>query len=219
MVVSWSASDRSSGPRSLAVWESEQTSRRWGGTEKRTQRRRDLLQHATCSKHCHLPTLPHQLQNVSRMSIVNPSAPRSPTIPARPPYQIDGLPGFLGRLDRTSTAPQTPSTSPSSRTRRTEKDETIKSRHQTGLPSPTPQNAPFSFVPSVVRVDSKTTQPAVAIRARLQRTRRAEANAKSLRLANPTPSPLRHLHHAPPPRVVRLPVPLASLQRCIQGMP
>lgn len=90
MVVSWSASDRSSGPRSLAVWESEQTSRRWGGTEKRTQRRRDLLQHATCSKHCHLPTLPHQLQNVSRMSIVNPSAPRSPTIPARPPYQIDG---------------------------------------------------------------------------------------------------------------------------------
>ncbi|KAK1835904.1 hypothetical protein QBC39DRAFT_129744 [Podospora conica] len=62
------------------------------------------------------------------------------------------------------------------------------------------------FRPIFVRVNSKTTQPTVAIRARLQRTRRAEAHAKSLRLATPTPSTLRHLHHAPPPRVVRLPV-------------
>jgi hypothetical protein len=120
-----------------------------------------------------------------------PSAPRPPTIPALPPY------GSWAASTARQPPPQTPSTSPSSRTRRTEKDETIKSRHQTGLQSPT-QDARFSFVPSLVRVDSKTTQPTVAIRARLQRPRRAEAHAKSLRLTAPTLSPLRHLHRTPP---------------------
>lgn len=91
MVLSWFL--HSSCPRSLAVWESEQTSRRWGGTERKTQRRRDLLQHATCSKHCHLPTLPPTRRTSQECQLSTarvPSAPRSPTIPARPPYQIDG---------------------------------------------------------------------------------------------------------------------------------
>jgi hypothetical protein len=93
------AGDRSSGP---AVWQFGNGSGRLEGGEERRKRRRDLLQHGTCSKHCHLPTLPSQLQNVSRMSIVNSTSAERAS-PAD--YSRATALWFLGRLDRTSTAP------------------------------------------------------------------------------------------------------------------
>lgn len=70
-VLVWSLATVPSTPPAPAVWQFGNRGRRLEGGEGRRKRRRDLLQHGTCSKHCHLPTLPRQLQNVSRMSIVH----------------------------------------------------------------------------------------------------------------------------------------------------
>ncbi|KAK0754887.1 hypothetical protein B0T18DRAFT_47920 [Schizothecium vesticola] len=59
------AADRSSGP---AVWQFGNGSGRLEGGEGRRKRRRDLLQHGTCSKHCHLPTY---LATAERLKNVN----------------------------------------------------------------------------------------------------------------------------------------------------
>lgn len=70
-VLVWLLATVPSTPPAPAVWQFGNRGRRLEGGEGRRKRRRDLLQHGTCSKHCHLPTLPRQLQNVSRMSIVH----------------------------------------------------------------------------------------------------------------------------------------------------
>lgn len=187
------ASDRSlhsSGPRSLAVWESGQTSRRWGGTEKKTQRSAAAwdLQQA-------LPPPDPTSPTAERLKNVNcpPHVARRLFPPAR-------LIRLMAPWHAWVLGPPRPHVNrpPNAKHFLIEPDETNGEGRDNKVKTPDgppqvlhQQNAPFSFVPSFVRVNSKTTQPTVAIRARLQRTRRAEAHAKgpeSLRLVTDDPN-------------------------------